>query len=94
MSSRFPTAVPEIPVSDVTSAAAYYREKLGFSVDWVDARSELAGVSRDDCRLFLAGPAFRGESGNAAPIVTWLNLDGKDRVDDLHRACKRLGPSC
>lgn len=35
MKSEFPGAVPEIPVKDVDKAAAYYKSKLGFSVDWV-----------------------------------------------------------
>lgn len=86
MESQLPGAVPEIPVSDVVAAAEYYRAKLGFSVDWLDAGIALAGVSRDECRLFLAGPAFREQSGNAGPAVTWLNLDGKAEVDALHRA--------
>ena len=86
MISKLPGAVPEIPVSDVVAAAEYYREKLGFSIDWLDPGIALAGVSRDQCRLFLAGPAFRAQSGNVGPVVTWLNLDGKAEVDDLHRA--------
>lgn len=84
--SKLPGAVPEIPVSDVVAAAEYYREKLSFSVDWLDADAAFAGVSRDHCRLFLAGPAFREQAGNAAPVVAWLNLDGKDEVDELYRA--------
>ena len=86
MMSKLPGAVPEIPVSDVVAAAEYYHKKLCFSIDWLDAGIALAGVSRDHCRLFLAGPAFREQSGNTGPVVTWLNLDGKDEVDDLHRA--------
>ena len=86
MESRLSAAVPEIPVADVVAAAEYYRARLGFSVDWLDESIALAGVSRDRCRLFLAGPAFRVESRSLGPVVTWLNLDGKAEVDDLHRA--------
>ncbi|HMH44105.1 MAG TPA: hypothetical protein VK557_11525, partial [Pyrinomonadaceae bacterium] len=60
----FPGAVPEIPVSDITAAATYYRDRLSFSLDWVEADIALAGISRDNCRLFLAGPLFRNERGN------------------------------
>jgi catechol 2,3-dioxygenase-like lactoylglutathione lyase family enzyme len=81
-----PGAVPEIPVSDVAEAAEYYRDKLRFHVDWLEADLALAGVSRDQCRLFLAGPAFRGQRGNAGPVSTWLNLHSKGDVDELHRA--------
>lgn len=86
MMPRLPGAVPEIPVSDVAAAAEYYRDKLGFEIDWLDANLELAGISRDECRLFLAGPRFRDDLGNVSPVMTWLNLHGKAEVDALHRA--------
>ena len=86
MMPRLPGAVPEIPVSDVAAAAEYYRDKLGFTIDWIAADIELAGISRDDCRLFLAGPRFREERGNASPVIVWLNLQSKGDVDELHRA--------
>jgi hypothetical protein len=86
MIPELPGAVPEIPVSNVVAATEYYRDKLSFSVDWLESDIALAGISRDQCRLFLAGPAFREECGNASPVLTWLNLNSKGEVDDLHRA--------
>ena len=86
MIPELPGAVPEIPVSDVTAATAYYRDCLGFSLDWIEVDIGLAGISRDHCRLFLAGPPFRKERGNVAPVLTWLNLGSKAEVDDLHQA--------
>jgi uncharacterized glyoxalase superfamily protein PhnB len=86
MIPELPGAVPEIPVSDIIAATMYYRDNLGFGVDWIEADIALAGVSRDDCRLFLAGPPFREGRGNAGPSSTWLNLGSKAEVDDLHRA--------
>lgn len=86
MTPELPAAVPEIPVSDVVAATEYYRDKLSFTVDWLAADIALAGISRDQCRLFLAGPAFRQACGNASPVLTWLNLNSKAEVDDLHRA--------
>jgi hypothetical protein len=86
MIPELPSAVPEIPVADVVAAAEYYRDRLSFSVDWLDADIALAGISRDQCRLFLAGPQFREHRGPAAPSVTWLNLNSKVEVDELHRA--------
>src|SRR4051812_36851649 len=86
MIPELPAAVPEIPVSDVVAAAEYYRDKLRFTVDWLDSNLALAGISRDACRLFLAGPSFRADRGNAIPASIWLNLNGKSEVDDLHRA--------
>jgi uncharacterized glyoxalase superfamily protein PhnB len=86
MIPELPGAVPEIPVSDLVAATEYYRDALSFTVDWVEAEIDLAGVSRDQCRLFLAGPAFRETRGDDRPISIWLNLTSKDDVDDLHRA--------
>src|SRR5437868_1719022 len=86
MLPELPGAVPEIPVSDVAAAAEYYRDKLSFTVDWVEVDLALAGVSRDQCRLFLAGPGFRATRGNVGPASTWLNLSDKGEVDRLHRA--------
>jgi catechol 2,3-dioxygenase-like lactoylglutathione lyase family enzyme len=86
MRPELPGAVPEIPVGDVVAATEYYRDKLGFDIDWVDADIGLAGISRDQCRIFLAGPTFRGANGTVSPIVTWLNLNSIGEVDELHSA--------
>jgi catechol 2,3-dioxygenase-like lactoylglutathione lyase family enzyme len=86
MIPQLPGAVPEIPVSDVVAATEYYRDKLSFTIDWLDADIALAGISRDQCRLFLAGPAIREHCGNASPMLSWLNLNSKGEVDDLHHA--------
>ena len=86
MSPALPGAVPEIPVSDVIAATTYYRDNLSFDVDWVATDISLAGISRDNCRLFLAGTPFRKERGNVGPVSTWLNLSSKGEVDALHQA--------
>lgn len=86
MIPELPGAVPEIPVSDITAATTYYRDNLNFGVDWVAADIALAGISRDNCRLFLAGPPFRKERGNVSPVLTWLNLSSKAEVNALHQA--------
>jgi glyoxalase/bleomycin resistance protein/dioxygenase superfamily protein len=86
MIPELPGAVPEIPVSDITTATTYYRDNLSFSLDWLAADIALAGISRDHCRLFLAGPPFREKRGNVSPVLTWLNLSSKGEVDDLHQA--------
>ena len=85
MKSSFPGAVPEIPVRDIHEAAAYYESKFGFTVDWDGDELGLAGISKGDCRLFLANPDYRKGYGNTGPVLTWLNLDSKEEVDDLYR---------
>ncbi|HWA93560.1 MAG TPA: VOC family protein [Terracidiphilus sp.] len=85
MQAEFPKAVPEIPVKNIDAAVAYYRERLGFTLDWGGEELGLAGISRGHCRMFLANAEFRAERGNAAPVLIWLNLDSKEEVNELFR---------
>lgn len=81
---RFPPACPEVPVASLTAALAYYREQLGFVVDWSDDQLGLAGLSRGEARLFVGDAGYRAALGAGGPIVLWLNLDGRAEVDELH----------
>ena len=85
MKLEFPGAVPEIPVRDIDEAAAYYKNNLGFTVDWGGEELGLAGISKGNCRMFLANSVYRKERGNVGPVLIWLNLQSKDEVNDLHR---------
>ena len=84
MTSTFPSAVPEVPIRDLNRSIEYYREKLGFKLDWSDDSLGLGGVSRGKCRLFLATEEFRTGHGNVGPALIWLNLQSKGEVDALH----------
>ena len=53
MKSKFPAAVPEIPVTDMNAALDYYERKLGFNVDWGGADGGIAGISKGDCRVSM-----------------------------------------
>ena len=85
MKSEFPGAVPELPVRDINEAAAYYKNRLGFTLDWCDEELGLAGISKGNCRMFLATSDYRKRYGNVGPILTWLNLESKEEVNDLYR---------
>ena len=78
-----PAPVPEIPAANVEKAVAYYVEALGFTLDWGDEQGGIAGISRENCRLFVTNGAFREGYGNKGPILFWLNLDSKAEVDEL-----------
>ena len=78
--------MPEIPVTDINKAVAYYQSNLGFTLDWVDEELGLAGISKGNCRMFLANQEFRKAYGNVGPTLTWLNLDSKEEVDELYLA--------
>ena len=84
MTQEFPGAIPEIPVSNVELAAAYYENHLGFSKDWGDEDGGIAQVSKGSCRIFLTNRTFREYYGNASPVLIWINLNSKQEVDDLY----------
>jgi uncharacterized glyoxalase superfamily protein PhnB len=77
MKSEFPGVVPEIPVSKLSDAIAYYRDNLGFSHDWGGDELGLAGISKGNCRLFLADLQYRSQYGTVGPT--------KEEVDELYR---------
>ena len=85
MHLEFPAAVPEIPVSYLKKATAYYEHHLGFSIDWGGENGGIAGISKGHCRIFLTDDSFRGHYRNTGPVLVWLNLDSKEQVDELHR---------
>ena len=89
MESEFPAAVPEIPVSEINRAAAYYKSKLGFSIDWGGEDDGIAGISRGHCRMLLTNSAFRQHYANSGPVLIWLNLESKEKVNELYELwCK------
>jgi predicted lactoylglutathione lyase len=84
MNLEFPGAVPEIPVSDLQKAVAYYEGNLGFSIDWGGESGGIAGISKGHCRIFLTDGTFREHYGNVGPVLVWLNLDSKEQVNELY----------
>lgn len=86
-----PAPVPEIPAADVDKAAAYYVNALGFTLDWGNDEGGIAGISRDNCRLFITNGPFRVPHGNTGPILFWLNLSSKSAVDELFAEWQAAG---
>ena len=91
MTTPFPQAVPEIPVSDVEKAAEYYGNALGFHLDWGNDDGGIAGISQGDCRMFLTNAAFRESDGTRGPVRIWLNLNSRQEVDDLYHRWRTTG---
>jgi catechol 2,3-dioxygenase-like lactoylglutathione lyase family enzyme len=83
---KLPAPVPQIPVSDLERAISFYHSRLGFVLDW-KYEDGLAGVSRDEARLFLD----RMVVGALHPVRVWLNLESISAVDALHREWQRSG---
>ena len=59
--------VPELPVADVEKAQQYYRDKLGFKIEWSYAGMEMGAVSNGDSAIF-----FRKRTGPFEPVVHWI----------------------
>ena len=91
MPTKFPKAVPEIPVSHVEKAAEYYVKVLGFHADWGDDAGGIGGISQGECRLFLTNTSFREHHGNLGTVVVWLNLNSRQEVDELYQRWREAG---
>jgi predicted lactoylglutathione lyase len=91
MSSEFPSAVPEIPVTDMAASLKFYEEKLGFTVDWGRDGGGIAGISQGRSRIFLTDRTIRDYFRNHPPVVVWLNLDSKEEVNELYERWKQNG---
>lgn len=60
--------IPVFPVKDIEAAKIFYRDLLGFTVDW-DAGT-ICSVSRDGHCLMLGL-----NSGAACPALAWMGLE-------------------
>lgn len=84
MHPEFPSAVPELPVTDMARALRYYEDQLGFTIDWGHDGGPIAGISQGRSRIFLTAAEVRDYFHSQPPAVVWFNLDSKDEVDALH----------
>ena len=91
MLTHFPQAVPEVPVSNVEKAAAYYVNVLGFHFDWGNDQGGIGGISQGECRMFLTNAPFCQHYGNGGTVVVWLNLNSKQEVDELYHRWREAG---
>ncbi len=74
MENSFHPAIPILPVRNLNDSIVYFREALGFSVDWIDP-SIMASVSRQGCHFMLC----EGDQGHSG---TWAYI-GIENVDAL-----------
>ena len=65
MNSRFPGAVPEIPVRHLNDAAAYYESSLGFSGLSAEELC-LAGISKETAGCFWRTQTFERDTATLA----------------------------
>lgn len=73
MDQRFARAVPQLPVADVRETQRFYRDVLGFKIDWTWGENDYGAVSRDRVELYLTAgePPFQ-------PITCVINVTAVD----------------
>jgi len=81
--ARLIAALPVVFVSDVTAAAAFYRDSLGFSIDFLHGEPPFYGsVSRDGQRVhlkFVHEPVIVPSANDRdAFIVVFVEVDDAD----------------
>ncbi len=86
-SENFTYIAPVLRVTDVTRSLKFYRDQLGFTVEFVYGGS-YAGVCRDDCRIHLkcASPTPRDQTAfeRAQHIDVCI---GVQSIESLAAAC-------
>lgn len=88
---KFPAMLPEIPVADLATALAYYRDCLGFAIDWDNAELGLAGLSQGAAQLFIGASHYRRHMKTAGPSVVWVSLASRTEVDELYGRWRAAG---
>lgn len=86
---------PVFRVASLTSSIAYYRDQLGFEVDWLDQSGSVptcAQVSRDGLDLILdENAAFPKASPPSVLSVTLDDSPTSPALEELHRELVRSG---
>lgn len=78
------TIMPELPLDDVAAGVAWYRDQLGFSVNYM--QDDIAVMDRDSVRLLLIERTERHRGIGSCYLYV-------ARVDALHAELAELGPA-
>jgi GNAT superfamily N-acetyltransferase/uncharacterized glyoxalase superfamily protein PhnB len=83
MPVKFSSPIPQLPVTSIADTQAYYRDVLGFTIDWTWGENDYGSVSRDAATIFLnAEPPPH-------PLATHILNVGD--VDALHAEWRKAG---
>jgi uncharacterized glyoxalase superfamily protein PhnB len=75
--------VPELPVADVERAQEYYRDVLGFEINWLTPGKEIGAVSCAGVATFF----FRKRTLPFDPAVHWVFAEDIDATYEDVKAC-------
>ena len=70
---QFSTPTPQLPVQDVALAQTYYRDRLGFQIEWQHDDGRIGAVSHGECAIF-----FRATDGPIHPATFWVFVQDVD----------------
>jgi len=73
---NFNQPIPELPVSNLEKAQAYYTSILSFQLEW-EFPNEICGLSNGETALFL-----RQRKGSFEPCFLWVSVDNADASFD------------
>lgn len=81
MDNEFARAVPQLPVANVPETQRFYRDVLGFKIDWTWGENNYGAVSRDHTELYLIAdtPPFH-------PVTCMINVTAIDPLCEEWRA--------
>jgi len=83
MPVKFSRPIPQLPVANVAETQRYYRDVLGFTIDWTWGENDYGAVSRDEAVIFLSAT-----TGPLAPACHILHVGD---VDALHATWTQSG---
>ncbi|MEM1163221.1 MAG: VOC family protein [Pseudomonadota bacterium] len=69
----FTQPVPELPVRDVEAAQIWYRDKLGFKIEWLYPSGDIGAVSHGETAIF-----FRRSDAPIPPATLWVFAEDVD----------------
>ncbi|WP_408010370.1 bleomycin resistance protein [Pseudalkalibacillus sp. A8] len=93
-------AIPALPVTDIESSIAFYRDSLGFSVEYEEDGFAVLSWDEVQIHLWLANDERWRRVDRSAPVITGTESFiagtaschiGMDGVDELHGRLEELG---
>lgn len=75
--TKIDQTVPELPVRSVVEAQEYYRDTLGFRIEWHNEAGRIGAVSLGRCAIF-----FRETEDDIHPGTFWIFAEDVDATHD------------